>query len=593
VSEDVGSLRARLAQPGLKLAATLAAIEALEAAAPEMRCVGVGISSNVSLDLLSTYLRKHALLAGVRLDVRMGRHDDPIADAERFAADGLQAMVLVPFFDNLLPAFEQQIEHLSAAQLADKEAELRARWRLVFDRARTLSFVFVARLHRFGRALDLGRADAVQATLERLDTALREEAAGFANVRLIDSADIVANLGVGAAFDPRFYYRSTAPYAPAFLDELARRVVLASRAFNGYFYKALVLDCDDTLWGGVIGEDLLEGIALDPHSHPGRIYWRMQQEFAALERQGVLLCLCSKNNPSDVEEALQRHPHAVLGERHLALSKVNWQDKASNLRAIAEELGIGLDSLVFVDDSAFECEAVRAALPMVRVFQVPPAVTDYPRVVHEIKELFLCGGVSDESRAKTEQYRARQAAREAARQFPTHEEYLASLDLRVDLRRDDASQVPRISELTLKSNQFNLTTLRQGQAEIRERMERDDGTVYSLRVGDRFGDAGLTGVVLLRWRGEVAEVDAFLMSCRVIGRGVEFSVWPFIARDALAKGCRRLEATYRPTAKNAQVADFYERLGLAVVDAVDGTKRYRVALESFHPPAADWIEVKQ
>jgi FkbH-like protein len=588
---DVAELMALLARPGTTLTKTLQAIETLESQRQFDREVVIGISSNVSVDLLSSFLRKHALLAGLRLRPHMGSHDDPVTDARRFAEEGLQGMVFLPFFDNLMPSFEHQLEHLPPEQIDAKEADFRARCRLVFETAKALPFVFVAGLHRFGRAVDTGAPDPVREALTRFNEALAEEAAGFDNVRILDSGAIVESIGSAAAFDTRFYYRSTAPYAPAFLDELARRVVSSSRGFNGYYYKALVLDCDNTLWGGIVGEDLLEGIKLDPHSYPGKVYWRAQHEFLSLERNGVLLCLCSKNNPADVDEVLAKHPHCVIQDSHVAMRKVNWTDKVANLRAIAAELNIGLDSLVFLDDSSFECTAVRSALPMVRVFQVPATLSDYPRVVHEIRELFLAGGISRDSRSKTAQYRQRQDAADTRAQFATHEEYLASLDLRVALRRNDTASLARISELTLKSNQFNLTTLRQTPGEIRERMESPRCGVYSLTVEDRFGSAGLTGVLLVTWQADTARVDAFLMSCRVIGRGVEFSIWPQVARDAQARGCAFIEAEYRPTAKNAQVADFFERLGLPLVEERDGSKRYRAPLASFAPPKTDWIKV--
>ena len=367
----------------------------------------------------------------------------------------------------------------------------------------------------------------------------------------------------------------------------------AARGFDSYFYKALVLDCDNTLWGGIIGEDLLEGIKLDPHSYPGRVFWQAQQSFLALERQGVLLCLCSKNNPADVDEVLDQHPSSVLRREHIAARQVNWTDKVSNLQAIARELNIGLDSLVFVDDSDFECNAVRSALPAVRVLQVPKTLSEYPRVLQEIRELFLAGGISAESRSKTAQYRQRQEALKSSAEFETNEQYLASLDLRVQLSRDDTESIARISELTLKSNQFNLTTLRQSTAEIRQRIDSGTATVYSLGVSDRFGNAGLTGVVLASWHGESAKIDAFLMSCRVIGRGVEFCFWPALADDARRRGCHVIEAEYRPTAKNAQVVDFYDRLGLQLVAEYNGTRHYRAALDSFKPPLTDWIKVTQ
>lgn len=590
---NAADLMALLRAPGTTLTRTISAMADLEEIARPQRKVRIGISSNVSVDLLSVFLRKHALLCGVAADVRMGNHDDPLTDVEQFMQAGVEEMVLLPFFDNLLPSFERQIELLEPEVVAAKEADLRARYRLVFEKARTMRQVYACGFHRFTPTVETGITDTVSRVLDRFNDMLRSEAEAFPNVRLVDTNAIVRFLGIEASFDTRFYLRSTAPFTTPFVNELARRIVAAARGFNSYFYKALVLDCDNTLWGGIIGEDLLDGIKLSPHSYPGRVFWQAQQVFLALERQGVLLCLCSKNNPEDVDEVLEKHPDAVLRREHIAARQVNWTDKVSNLKAIAQELNIGLDSLVFIDDSDFECNAVRSALPAVRVFQVPKNFTDYPRLLDEIRELFLAGGISAESRSKTAQYRQRQEAAQASAQFETNEQYLASLDLRVQLSRDEEASLARISELTLKSNQFNLTTLRQSPAEIRQRIDSDTGTVYSLGVSDRFGNAGLTGVVLASWLGETAKIDAFLMSCRVIGRGVEFCFWPALAEDARRRGCRFLEAEYRPTAKNAQVADFYDRLGLPLVSEDNGTRRYRTALDRFNPSPIDWIKVSQ
>lgn len=590
---ETNDLLSQLKAPGTTLTKTITAVNALEPLVQPTRQVTLGISSNVSIDLLSVYLRKHALLCGARVDVRLGNHDDPVTDVVQFLDDGIEEMVFLPFFDNLLPSFELQIELLSSDAVRAKEEDLQARCRLVFDRARTMRQIYVCSFHRFAPPIDTGSADSVAKVLERFNALLRAEAESVHNVRIIDSSAIVHLLGTDAAFDPRFYLRSTAPYKPAFVNELARRIVASSRGFNSYFYKALVLDCDNTLWGGIVGEDLIDGIKLDPHSYPGKVYWQAQQEFLALERQGVLLCLCSKNNPEDVNEVLEKHPFVVLKKDHIAVRQVNWTDKVSNLQAIALELNIGLDSLVFVDDSDFECAAVRSALPAVRVFQVPATLSDYPRLLREIRELFLAGGISAQSRSKTSQYRQRQQAVEASAGFASHQQYLAALGLHVHLTRNDAASLTRISELTLKSNQFNLTTLRQSPAEIESRMNNGAGTVYSLNVSDRFGNAGLTGVAIARWDGETARLDAFLMSCRVIGRGVEFCFWPALADDARRQGCRFIEAEYRPTAKNAQVMDFYNRLGLQLVTEDNGVKRYRASLDTFKSPTIDWIKVTQ
>ncbi len=582
---------AQLAKSDSTMMQMTQAVSALEQQ-PQARSVRIGLSSSATVDLLGIYLRKHGLLAGARIELVAGNYDDPLGDIERFLQAGVSQMVLLPFFDNLLPSFEAQLESLSPQAIDAKEAELRLRYRLVFEKARGLDAVYLGSLHRLGSAAEAGGQDAVALVLARFNAALREEAAPFANVRLIDCEDVVRAVGQSAAFDTRFYFRNKAPYTGVFMNELARRIGAAARGFGAHFYKVLVLDCDNTLWGGVLGEDLMSGIKLAPFDYPGNIFWRMQHEFAALERQGVLLCLCTKNNPADIEEALRNHPQMVLRPEQIVASKVNWEDKPSNLRALAAELNLGLESMVFLDDSPFECEAVRQQLPMVRTVQVPATLSDYPRVVRELKELFLAGGIAADSRGKTEQYRQRAGAEQLKAQFDTQEAYLASLQLTVELSRNARASAARISELSQKSNQFNLTTRRYSVAEMEQMMDGPGHAVYSLVVGDKFGSAGLTGVVVLRYEGPLAHVDNFFMSCRVIGRGVENAIWARIAADALARGCTELHAEFIPSAKNAQVADFYARLGLPLLsESAEGVRRYAIGAAQFAAPATTWIEI--
>ena len=580
-----------LASPDSTMMKLTQAVTALEKE-EQARAVKIGVSSSATVDLLNVYLRKHGLLNGARIELVAGNYDDPIGDIDLFTQAGAEQMVLLPFFDNLLPSFEAQLESLDPSIIDAKEAELRQRYRMAFDKARAMHAIYLGGFHRMGAAADGGGQDAVALVLARFNAALREEAAAFANIRFIDTEDVVRAVGQNAAFDNRFYFRSKAPYTGAYMNELARRIAAAARGFGAHFYKVLALDCDNTLWGGVIGEDLLAGIKLGPYDYPGNIFWRMQHEFAALERQGILLALVTKNNPADVDEVLQKHPDMVLKEARIAAKKVNWEDKPSNLRALAAELNVGLDSIVFLDDSSFECEAVRQQLPMVKTVQVPSTLSDYPRVVAELKTLFLAGGIAADSKGKTEQYRQRAGAEELKAQFDSQEDYLASLELKVELSRNARASAARISELSQKSNQFNLTTRRYSVAEIERMMEGDSHAVYSLVVSDKFGNAGLTGVAAMRYDGAVAYIENFFMSCRVIGRGVETGIWSRIAADAVARGCNELRAEFVPSAKNAQVADFYARLGLPLLsESGEGVRRYCIAAADFAAPATIWIEM--
>lgn len=558
------------------------------------RIIKIGVSSSATVDLLSIYLRKHGLLNGTRIDIVVGNYDDPIGDIDLFEKVGVEQIVLLPFFDNLLPSFEAQLESLDPAVIDAKEQELRQRYRMVFDKARTVSAIYLGTFHRIGIAADSSGQDAVAIVLARFNTVLREEAKVHSNIHVLDTEDIVRAVGQQAAFDTRFYFRSKAPYSGLYMNELACRIAAVARGFGSHFYKVLALDCDNTLWGGVIGEDLLSGIKLSPYDYPGNIFWRMQQEFAALERQGILLALVTKNNPADVEEVLRKHPDMVLKESQIVAKKVNWEDKTTNLRALAQELNLGLDSFIFLDDSSFECEAVRQQLPMVKTLQVPPTLSDYPRVVAEIKSLCLAGGIAGDSKGKTEQYRQRAGAEELKAQFGSQEEYLASLELKVELTRNALSSVGRISELSQKSNQFNLTTVRYSTAEIEQMMGSSGDkshSIYSLVVSDKFGNAGLTGVAVIRYDGQAAIVENFLMSCRVIGRGVETGIWPSIVADAMQRGCTLLRASYVPSAKNAQVADFYDRLGIPMTKVSGGVRHYEMAVTAFVTQPNPWIEM--
>ena len=578
-----------LADPTASLASLMGAVEDVEAEGALSFAAHVGVSAGASIDLLGLFLRRHALLSGVRLRVTMGNFDDPLGDIARFTEAGVEVLVLAPFFDTLEPAFEARAAMMSEADLAAREAEIRSRWRLVLEAASGFRQVVLCDFHRITASVPGG--DRTDAVLDRFNQVLAQEAAAFANVRRLDMSAIVAEVGRASAFDLRFYLRNTAPYSSALLNLLGQQVAAVSRGYGGRFHKALVLDCDNTLWGGVLGEDLAEGIRIGPFDYPGNVFWRAQTEFVALQRQGVLLCLCSKNDAEAVDALLDTHPDMVLRSSDVIVKQVNWDDKVGNLRQIAQTLGIGLDSLVFVDDSAFECEAVRSQIPEVTVFQVPSNPAEYLSVIAQIKTLFLAAGGANDDGDKTQQYRQRAAALESVAAFASHEDYLISLDLTVTISRDDPGRAARISQLSQKSNQFNLTTVRYTPEDIARLMNDPATTVYALDVADRFGPAGTTGVVVVRRDSQIATVESLLMSCRVLGRGIEQSLWATIVQDALAEGCEILRGVYRPTAKNGQAADFYDRLGLTPRGDAGKGQVYDAALTAFIPPSTPWIKV--
>jgi FkbH-like protein len=413
-------------------------------------------------------------------------------------------------------------------------------------------------------------------------------------IALIDFERIARLLGESGTIDYRFWAMSKAPYKPAFLSEVAWQLSRLIRATFGQTRKCLVLDCDSTLWGGVVGEEGLHGIRLDPNDFPGSSFYGFQRSVLSLQSQGVIVALCSKNNERDVFEVLDNHPHSLIKREHLSAWRVNWEDKPSNLKALAQELNIGLDSLVFVDDNPAECARVREFLPQVQVLQVPKSLAEYPTLLFR-EGCFDRLAWTGEDLKRTQLYRDEGARTQLKAAMQDTDEFLRSLEMSLDIRPVEASAVPRVAQLTQKTNQFNLTTRRYTENEISELARADDSAVFALSVRDRFGDLGLTGVLIAKRRGRTAAIDTYLLSCRILGRTIEYA---FLHRSLNVLNARWSTeawiAEFLPTAKNQQVADFWDRAGFKAVgerDAKAGA-RYELPekLRRFELPAYFRVE---
>jgi FkbH-like protein len=581
----------RLQRDDLELAEVLALVEQGERELPDgTRTVRWGVAPNATLELLGLALRRQALLDGHRAAVTLGSFADPIGNLRRFAAERLDAAVLWNVFDLLLPGLEARLPLVSRSELGALCERFAGELQLALDAGQGLPRIHVALLHRLHEPASLDEAARADAVLDALNAVVRAEVARRPGLTTFSPGEAVARIGRRSAFAPRMHYRFKAPYTLGLHLEVARQLSRATRGSGAHFLKVLAVDADRTLWGGIVGEDGVEGLALSPHDYPGNVYWRVQRRLAALRRAGVLLCLCSKNEPPDVEAALG-HPASALSPADFTARRVSWEDKPAMLASIAQELNLGLDAFAFLDDQAFECEAVRARLPQVRVFQVPDHLWEYPALLDQVAALFVGPGEAPGAADKAEQYRVRAMAEEERARFASQDEYLASLGLKARVVADETAAVGRIAELTQKSNQWNLTTRRYAEPEIAALMAARDAEVHSVHVADRFGDSGLTGVVVLRYAAEVVTVEACLLSCRVIGRGVEHAIWPGLLARARSRGARRIRAEYLPTAKNPQVKDFWDGLGLSRVAEEGGARRYEADLARVSPPAARHVEV--
>ena len=401
---------------------------------------------------------------------------------------------------------------------------------------------------------------------------------------LMDLDEVMHQVGHANFFDRRYWHSAQFPFSAVAAREFTRRVMAVGTVLKTPKAKVIVLDADNTLWGGVIGEDGMDGIALGPE-YPGSVYVEFQRRILDFQQRGFILAMCSKNNPADVDEVLQKHPHQVLREGHFAARRVNWVPKPDNLISLAEELNLGLDSFIFVDDSDHECAAVRERLPQVQVIQVPSRAVDVATCLDQVSRLEVLS-LTREDLEKTAMYAQEGQRREliagAAAAGPTGGDYLARLSMKMHVTLAPTAHLARLSQLTKKTNQFNLTTRRYDEHQLQAFMASENWLVADFSLADKFGDSGIVGLAMFKiGPSGVAELDTFLMSCRVIGRQAESAFLHSLLRLLAERGVKEVLADYVPTAKYPLVKDLLSEQDFTLLP----NGRYSRQLEQ-HPALA-------
>lgn len=484
---------------------------------------------------------------------------DPSSALHRFAPD---IAVLAPDWRDLV---EDLPPGATAAEVADAVAAKAALIRHAWDRlgaCRILQHTLAppARLHRGPAERLLPAAAANQVRLLN-DTLL---AAGAGRVAWIELDALAAETGTRRFAPPRFWHNGRLPFdskhVPLYLPPFRG----AWRSAMGRTKKVLALDLDNTLWGGVIGDDGVEGIALGPATPTGEAFAEWQGYIRDLRARGVVLAACSKNDPAIAATGFA-HPQTVLARSDFAGFECSWNDKAQGLRNLAQALNLGLDSFVFCDDNPAECDLVRCVLPEVAVVHLgtdPTRFIDLLDAGHWFDQQALTG--EDLGRAGMYAARAEALATQAA--APDIGAYLRGLKMTGSAFRPAPADMERVAQLEMKTNQFNVTTRRYAPADLAAFMARPDVEVLAFRLSDRFGDHGLTSTLVAVQEGDALRIDSWLMSCRIFARTAEQFILRRLEAIAQARGAARIVGEYRPTAKNAVVADLFPRLGFAPAD---------------------------
>jgi FkbH-like protein len=564
---------------------------ALSSQNPSHASFELAVLRNVTLEGLEPYLRYVGMLDGLRHVIHWGDYDNILQEANGLGSgivnENTQAVLVFLW----LPAFSEILGFTfassSSQKITDELARVRAYCTSTLRALRERSAVPILWLGFEPSAWpSFGIADtqsppagvSQREVIADLNAFVARELNNVGNGWLVDTSQCLERVGAKDFYEWRYWNIARAPFGLKALAELAGEVQKHLRAETGRVRKCLILDCDNTLWGGIVGEDGVSGILIGPE-HPGNAYREFQLEVLNLHHRGVILGLCSKNNYEDVMEVLRTRSEMVLREEHFAIMRINWQDKVLNLREIADELNISLDSIVFADDSDFEVNLVRKALPEVTTLHVPAARS------YENRGLLLSGGwfdthaLTDEDRSRSKMYRADTHRKQLAASITDIGDYLKSLEMHLTVAPVTEAELDRAAQLCQRTNQFNLTTRRYSRDELAAYMASPASTMMLLRLSDRFGDYGTVGFCLAIQSGSVANFDVFLMSCRALGRDAETAFLALCAETVSKKGASIITGSYLPTKKNGQVANFYQRHGFSTVAEFENEYKFSLHWE--------------
>lgn len=558
----------------------------------------IHVLRSFTIEPMIPLLRAEAALHGLSLQVELGElgtHVQSIVDpSSRLYTSSPDVVVLALLLRDVAPELAEGFADLDEASVAEAlaraERELASLVSTLRERSRARILVHGLELPDppANGVLDVSLRPSQHEAVRSLQRTLVDLARSHHDVYVVDVEQELARVGTERAHDPTKWLTMRMPYRAEGLLALARAwtrrlVPMTSRAA-----KCVVVDLDHTLWGGILGEDGLDGLHLGVE-HPGAAHRNLQRTLRDLMRRGLMLAVASKNDADEALRAIDTHPEMLLRSSDFAALQIHWRPKHESLVEIARALGIGLDALVFVDDNPVERASIRETLPMVHVVDLGGDPMRYAARVAQhpsVERLAL----STEDRGRSALLAADRAREALASGVGTLDDFHRSLGMRIEWGTASPATLERIAQLTQKTNQFNLTTLRRSTAEIAALAANENILVRYARVRDRFGDNGLVGVAISTLEGQAATLDTFLMSCRVIGRTVETAMLAKLAADLRARGVTTLRARYRPTSKNGPAADFLRRHGFEAIETeADSSVLHRADVSAL-PSLPPWFE---
>jgi FkbH-like protein len=549
------------------------------------------ILSNVTVNSIKELFEYSLRLKKINPTVEIGNFDNIVQDS----VSSNNHNVVFVFYDilNIVDNISNYFESLDVDSILELEQRIKSEIDLILFNLRFTPTVIFNTFSTASFVSPFVSTTKLEKFVSEINNYLNNQTTK--NLVLVNIDKIIFELGRAQAYDFRFYQSSKAPYSIMFFKTYIRAIESTILKVTGKLKKAIIFDCDNTLWNGIIGEDGLDNIQMTSNTSYGKAFYDVQCIAKYLSKNGVLVGLCSKNNLSDVDEVINNHKDMILSNEDIIIKKINWNDKATNLQEIATELNIGIDSLLFIDDSDYEINLVKERLPSLKTFQVPKNKYSYKNELLDFIYQNTNLLVTTEDLKKTEQYKDQIVRETEKANFDSMDSYISSLEIKLDIHKDNVSQIARVSQLTQKTNQFNLTTHRYTETEIEEQMISKTKHVYTALVRDKFGDSGLTIVCIIFINNEKthASIDSLLMSCRIIGRNIESVFMDQVFEDLKNNGILTIDAIYLKTAKNNQVSNFYDQLGFSIVNEEDQKKEFLLDFAVYEKSNIDYIDINK
>lgn len=560
--------------------------------------LNISILRNITVDQVGDYIEYYGLESGLDIEYRFGDFDNIFQDI--IALDSKlvnkDTDVILVFY-HLEMVYKKLSYLFPSFTLSEKETAKENILTFVEDclfeiRNRSNAIVLwpsfelylVSPLGIFDNQYNDGVNDFILEINRKLSSIFSK----FSDCFLICAQSLVSRIGYNDFYDQERRISAASPYSLAALREYAVESVKYIRALKGLSKKVIICDCDNTIWGGVVGEDGLQNLQIGG-SGLGGVFEEFQHLLKTLAKNGIVLALCSKNNEEDVWEVFERHNGMVLQKNDIAAYRINWENKIDNIKSIAEELNLGLDSFVFIDDSDFECQLVREKLSIVTVIQMTKNPIEVINTINK-KGFFDRYSLTKEDTLRTKMYISDSFRRKSKSNVVDISSYIQSLEINVQVSYCKSSEISRVSQLTQKTNQFNLTGKRYTEQNIKEMCQSTNFRIFTLDYNDKFGGLGLVGVAIVEIDRvcNLPVVDTFLMSCRALGRSVEHVFLYTICQKIYDMGYSSIKGIYVPTKKNKQTESFYIRNGFQVV--IDNEQLFELSLPM---PKVECIEKNQ